>query len=404
MSTYNLKRFAQPDVLKTIKPESLIAFLKPHESYLSGRNFTLTINGSGELEYEVLAAILMDSTEKTPIPMIDALYYIQEMSSNEQFDNLQELANGVNLTISADCTPADLAVALWLHDQELLKRSHAEVLAFTPKSFKYFQAKKKAKNKVPLNPTADQCKAIEKDMDEWFQQNKRGVGSRIFAFPVEDEGKTYFLIRHGMPVKREGKMDEGKSSSIVYRPEVHDVVIYDNENHEMAIFNKSTAKKEQHMYLGLFGSHFFKDADHFPNDDKYTLKPLIDSGKDALACVDIQGMEEVKLTEIQLQFRGPLNDRRIYRSKDFFKSLENGKRAFPNYGELVSATFSVKFDTSKPRTVRIQTPNVAKFDRKEDSHLIETWLRKRGFVIEQETDEEHEHKATAHHAIEAAMA
>ncbi len=403
MSTYNLRKFAQPDVLKKIKPESLIALLKPYESYLSERNFTLAINGSGEFEHEVLAAILMDATEKTPTLMIDALYCIQEMSGDDQFDNLQELAKGANLTVADDCTPADLAVALWLHDQELLKRSHAEVLVFTPKTFKCFQAKKKTKNKL-LNPTVDQCKAIQKDMDAWFLPNKRGSGSRLFAFPVEDEGKTYFLIKHGMPLRREGKMEEGKSGSIVYRPEFHDVVIHDNENHELAIFNKSDGKKERHMYLGLFGSHFFKDADHFPNDDKYTLAPLINQGADALACADIPGMESVKLTEIQLQFRGPLNDRRIYRSKDFFKSLENGKRDFPNYGELVSASFSVKFETSKPRTVKIQTPNVAKFDRKEDSHLVETWLRKRGFVIEQETDEEHEHTATAHHAIEAALA
>lgn len=404
MSTYNLRRFAQPDALKNIKPESLIAFLKPHEGYLSERNFTLAINGSGELEYEVLAAILMDSNEKTPIPMIDALYCIQEMSSDEQFDNLHELVNSVNLTVEADCTPADLAIAIWLHDQELLKRSHAEVLAFTPKSFMYFQAKKKSKKKL-LNPNAEKRQSMEKEMDEWFQKNKRGIGSRVFAFPVQEENKTYFLIRHGMPFKREGKIEEGKSGSIFYRPEFHDVVIYDNENDELAIFNKSQAKKERHMYLGLFGSHFFADADHFPNDDKYTLAPLIEQGADALACADISGIEEVKLTEIQLQFRGPLNDRQTYRSKDFFASLSGRNRTFPNYGELVSASFAVKFEkANRPRTVKVRTPNIANFDRKEDSHLIETWLRKRGFVIEQETDEEHEHTATAHHAIEAAMA
>ncbi len=404
MSTYNLRRFAQPDALKTIKPKSLIAFLKPYEGYLSERNFTLAINGSGELDYELLAAILMDSNEKTPIPMIDALYCIQEMSSDEQFDNLHELANSVNLTVETDCTPADLAIAIWLHDQELLKRSHAEMLAFTPKSFMYFQAKKKTKSKL-LNPNAEKRQTMEKEMDEWFQQNKRGIGSRIFAFPVQEESKTYFLIRHGMPFKREGKIEEGKSCSIFYRPEFHDVVIYDNENDELAIFNKSGAKKEREMYLSLFGEHFFSDVDHFPNDDKYTLTPLIKQGVDALACSDVPGLEEVKLTEIQVQFRGPFNDRQTYRSKDFFASLAARNREFPTYGEMVSASFSVKFEKAKrPRTVKVRTPNVANFDRKEDAHLIETWLRKRGFVIERKSDEEHEHTATEHHVEEAAMA
>jgi hypothetical protein len=348
----------------------------------------------------------MNPTENIPIEMVEALYFIQEMSGDEQFDELCEQAKTVNLTVAADCTPADLAIALWLHDPELIKRPHAEVLALTPKSFTYFQAKKKPKNKAPLNPTADQRKDMERDMDAWFLQNKRGDGSRVLAFPANDESKTYFLIRHGMPFKREGKIEEGQSGSIFYRPEFHDVVIYDNENHELAIFNKSQAKKEREMYLTLFGSHFFKDADHFPNDDKYTLQPLRDYGKDALACADIQGMEEVKLTEIQLQFRGPLNDRRIDRSKNIFDSLTKGSRQFPTFGDLVSATFSVKFENSKrPRKVKIRTPNVANFDRKEDSHLVETWLRKRGFVIEPKTEEhyEHEHQRAAHHLQEDAL-
>lgn len=404
MSTYNLRRFAQPDALKHIKPDNLIAFLNPYADYLTGRGFSLVINGSGELEYETLAGILMNPTDNIPIDMVEALYFIQEMSDDDQFDELCEQAKQANLELSDECTPADAAVALWLHDPELLKRPHAEVLALTPKSFMSYQAKKKKKHKV-LNPTAEQRAAIEKDMDTWFLQNKRGNGSRVLAFPADDESKTYFLVRHGMPFKREGKMEEGQSRSIFYRPEFYDVVIYDNENNELAIFNKSGAKKERQMYLSLFGEHFFGDSDYFPNDDKYTLVPLIQQGVDALACADVPGLQEIKLTEIQVQFRGPFNDRQTYRSKDFFGSLAARNREFPTYGDMVSASFSVKFEKAKrPRTVKIRTPNVANFDRKEDTHLIETWLRKRGFVIEQKSDEEHEHKATEHHVEEAAMA
>jgi len=404
MSTYNVRKFAQPDVLKRVHPDNLIAFLTPYAAYLKEREFALTTNGSGELEYEKLAGILMNPTENIPIEMVEALYFIQEMSDDDQFDELCEQAKQANLTLSDDCTPADAAVSLWLHDPELLKRPHAEVLALKPKSFMYFQAKKKKKTK-PLNPTAEQRQAMEKDMDGWFLQNKRGNGSRVLAFPANDESKTYFLVRHGMPFKREGKIEDGQSRSIFYRPEFYDVVIYDNENCELAIFNKSGAKKEREMYLALFGEHFFGDVDHFPNDEKYTLQPLITQGIDALTCSDIPGIDEIKLTEIQLQFRGPFNDRQTYRSKDFFSSLAARHREFPNYGELASASFSVKFEkAARPRTVKIRTPNVANFDRKEDSHLVETWLRKRGFVIEQEADEQHEHQGTADHLQETALA
>jgi hypothetical protein len=167
------------------------------------------------------------------------------------------------------------------------------------------------------------------------------------------------------------------------------VLIYDRVNNELAVFNKSGAKKERMMYLDLFSQHLFGQADYFPGAEKYTLQPLIDNGVDALACADVPGLEEVKLVEIQLQFRGPFNDKQTLRSNDIFASLEARSKTFPVFGTLSSASFAVKFENAKrARTVKVRTPNVANFDRKEDSHLIETWLRKRGFVNEQKEHEE----------------
>ena len=57
----------------------------------------------------------------------------------------------------------------------------------------------------------------------------------------------------------------------------------------------------------------------------------------------------------------------------------------PRFGNLVSASFQVKFEKSaKPRTIKIKTPNVASFDRKEDAHVIDLWMRARGFIKQQE--------------------
>jgi DNA primase large subunit len=96
-------------------------------------------------------------------------------------------------------------------------------------------------------------------------------------------------------------------------------------------------------------------------------------------------------------------------AKDIFASLASNDIAFPSSGILVSATFSMKFENAKrPRMVKVRTPNVANFDRKEDSHLIETWLRKRGFVNEQKEEEDNTQPVThqeSHDAVSiAAMA
>ena len=59
----------------------------------------------------------------------------------------------------------------------------------------------------------------------------------------------------------------------------------------------------------------------------------------------------------------------------------------PNLKFLVSASFAIKFENSKrPRTVKIRTPNIANYDRKEDSHLVEMWLRNREFVKKKKSE------------------
>ena len=330
------------------------------------------------------------------------------MSDDEHFEQLHELADANKIETQDDVSPADLALTLWLHDPELLKRPHAEVLLLKPKSFMYFMSDKKAPDEFGV-PEQEVLTALEKEMDVWFSKNKRGTGCRILAVSADDEDKIYFLVHHGMPFKREGKIEDGKSKTIFYRPEFHDVLIYDRPNNELAIFNKSSAKKERTMYLDLFSQHLFGQAEYFPGAEKYTLQPLIDNGVDALACGDIDGLEEVKLIEIQRQFRSAYNDKHTQRSNDLFASLASNDIAFPSSGILVSATFSMKFENAKrPRMVKVRTPNVANFDRKEDSHLIETWLRKRGFVNEQREEEDSAQPVThqeSHDAVSiAAMA
>ena len=381
MATYSLRKFAQPDVLKNIQEENLLKFLEPYTDYLTGRGFSFQKNGDGEIDYSQLCHILMQPSEGIPPTMVDALYFVQEVSDDDMFDELLEIAKDAQVDVPANLTPTDLAVLLWLKDPELIKKPHSEALMMKPKSFNSFQSQKAKGQKIDLSK--GNINTLERDMDDWFEKNKRGNGCEVTSFDMSDENKVYFLVRHGMPFKREGKIDEtGVTGSVFYRPEFHDVIVYDREANELQIFNKSGGKKERNMYLEAFGLRFFGDAEYFPDEDKYTLQPLLDDGADSLSCLDIPGLEEIRLTEVQLQFRGPYNDRSIFRSKNLFASLQDRSKDLPRFGNLVAASFQVKFENSpKPRTIKIKTPNVASFDRKEDAHVIVQWLIARGFII-----------------------
>lgn len=383
MATYSLKRFAQPEVLKTIHADNLQRFLNPYAEYLGGRGFTFQQDGNGQLDYVLLCRILMQPTEGIPAEMVDALYFVQEVADDDLFDELLGIAQKEKVDVPGDSTPADLAVLLWLKDPELIKRPHAETLMLKPKNFLSYQSISGKGKKIDLSDS--NIRALEADMDGWFEQNKRGTGCTVLHFDMPNEKKVYFLVRHGMPFKREGTIEAGETGSVFYRPEFHDVIIYDREVNELQIFNKSLSKKERNMYLAAFGLRFFGNAEYFPNVDKYTLQPLVTDGVDSLSCHDIPGIEDIRLVELQLQSRGRYNERSTFRSKNLFAGWDERGMDMPRFGHLVSASFQVKFENSeKPRTIKIKTPNVASFDRKEDAHVIDLWMRARGFIKQQE--------------------
>ncbi|KAF0112975.1 MAG: hypothetical protein FD149_2281 [Rhodospirillaceae bacterium] len=161
MATLNPRRFAQPDILKTIARDRLIAFLEPFARYLMDRGLGLSIGS--EIDYDRLSAILMDPDEKTPPEFADALYFIHEMSTSDEMDRLLEAAREANLVLDdiPDPSPADIAVQVWLKDRSLFERKHAEL---RPKSFEYFAGQDGGPRGIP-DPTPQQIAGVQAHLD-----------------------------------------------------------------------------------------------------------------------------------------------------------------------------------------------------------------------------------------------
>lgn len=387
MSTFNPRRFAQVDVLRQIDPRNLREFLDRHSTYLTGRGFSLTVDASGEFDLEKLAAILLQPTEDVDTELVEALFILHEQSGDDRYEELCRLAEETGVSVGPDSSPADIALAIWLKDPMCLRRSHAQILVLKPRSYNYYQSDAISPAAFAL-PGEAKLSTISEKMDVWFASKNRGTGARVFAFDAPEEDKVYFLIRHGMPFKREGKIDNGKSASVFYRPEFHDVIIYDRANNDLAVFNKSQAKGERAMYVSVLGEELFGDQAYFASRDRFTLEPLRDHGRDALSVADIDGIDWIKLIELQIQYPSVNGDFQIRRSRDYFAMLAELHEPFPTGGALHAAKFSVKFSGSKdPRTVGLAPPCKANYDRNEDAHLIETWLRKRGYIIPREADD-----------------
>ncbi len=380
MATYNLKRFSRPGALRGIDPDHLIRLLAPHAQFFAARGVALPSAGRADgVDYEGLARVFMTPDSDTPPKLANALYLIHEMATPQRMEDLMSVCEGAGIRLkgAADPTAADVAVQVWLQDPDLLERKHAEHYLTRPRSFEYYQTKSE-KPPALKTPARKVVTALETDLDGWFVKNRRGRGSRVSFFPKDEA--IWILVRHGQPLERKGVIRNGESDSLVFRAEAHDVLVYDHSLGELQVH--ACTKGEKELYRKMFGRHLFGHDEFFPGTAKYTLEPLRTHGAKALVCDDVDGIESVKLKQVEIFWGGPEKEITILKANDLFRALESRGRGLPEKARMTRASFAVKFSDSKtPRTVTIRPSNVAQYLRDGDSTVAERWLRKRGFIL-----------------------
>jgi hypothetical protein len=324
--------------LKRIHPKHLTAFLAPHREFLSSRGIQLPeIATDSEIDVEALAKTFVTPDSDTPIELIDALYFVNEMATLEAMDELLEEAErqGIVLAEGDQHTPEDVAVQVWLASREVLEHKHAEHYIERVRSFEYFQAD--VLNGCQFRrPNLKRLERIASDLDNWFVTKRRGRGSRVLM-GEKDDG-IWFLVRHPEAYRREEALQGSESVSIAFRPIKYDVVVFRPLIRELRINARSVGEKL--LYRRVFGRHLFDDASVFAGTSKYTLEPLRELGADSLAHFDVEGIEWVKLREVQFFRDGAPYELVTRKSDDFFRLLESRKKRFPEAGRMIRAIVS----------------------------------------------------------------
>jgi hypothetical protein len=386
MATFSLRRFSCPETLKAVSPERLRDFLRPHQQFLLSRGLKLPASAAEEtIDYEGLVRIFIAPDSRTPKDLIDALYFVDELATPEGMDALLDEVHGRGLRLArrSDQSPADIAVQVWLLDRDILERKHAEQHLTKVRSFECYQMDRGRRPSFQ-QPSDQLLAALARELDDWFEKKKRGRGTRVFAHQRDDG--VWFLVRHGEPFKREESLDGSHASSVHYRPLKYDVLVYAPPIGELRINARS--KGEKQLYRTKFGKYLFGDEDIFPGTEKYTLDPLRELGEDALAPGDIEGIDWIKLREVQFFFGGSPWEIVTRKSDDVFALLKSRNKSFPVGGRIIKATFQVKFSDAKtPRSVVIKPSNIAQYTRDDDSLLVEQWLQARGFIINGEMED-----------------
>jgi hypothetical protein len=378
VATFNPRIFARPDRLKHIAPARLLAFLDPWKAYFTARGIDLSAVDVDDMPLDNIAHVLMNPDVTVPEDMVNALYYVDETASHDTMEQLLDraAAAGIDIDDDTETSAADVAVQIWLAQPMLLQRQHAEAVAFARSNFMYFAGSGGAGADLPEMRDAQRI-LMQNRMDGWFEKKRRGRACGIFAFPRGS--KIWFLVRHGLPMRREGKhLDDGEGGIAFYRPQQHDVLIYDAETDEMGV-NAST-KGERTLYLEVIGEVLFGDENYFNSSERFTLEPLREVGPDSLACEDIEGIARVRLVEFGRFWGGSQNDIEIRKADDLYKSFGDSWPTRLAGGKLTYAVFKVAFEGSRrERKVTVRPANIARYERDSDTDVIDVWLKARGF-------------------------
>jgi len=381
MPAFNPRIFSNPDRLKQIAPARLKAFLEPWKDYFQSRKLDVAAWSTVDMPLEAIAGVLMNPDASVPEDMVNALYYVHETASHEAMDELLDRAAAAGIEIDKDheVSVADVSVQIWLAQPMLLQRQHAETVAFRRSNFMYFAGSRPEEKAAEIPSITDAiAKSMQERMNNWFEVKRRGRNSRIFAFPRGE--KIWLLVRHGMPMRREGKhQDDGESGIAFYRPQQHDVLIYDSATDEIGV-NAGT-KGERELYLKTFGEALFGSENYFDRSERYTLDPLRELGPAAMANGDIEGIVGVRFVEFGRLWSGKgVSEREIRKSEDLFKAYGENWENRLSGGAFTHAIFRFAFEGSKrERSVMIRPANIAKYERESDEEVIEAWLKARGF-------------------------
>lgn len=371
--------FSHPDALEAISPKWLIRFLRPHSGFLGSRGLVLPApDGDGDgLDYHKLLSILMVPDPEMPRELVDSLYYLHEMATPEGMDSLLEEADAQGVPVDTEPTPHDVAIQMWLQDEDLLKHQHAEKSLAKPFTFVYFQAAQKPDADL-WTPDPDIVLALESDLAEWFEKKRRGHDCRV-AYYKREEG-VWFVVGHGAPARREGCTCAHGHDSVFYQPERHDLVIYQPGTGELQVHAGTPGETE--TYRRLFGRHLFGDDCHFPGTAKYTLEPLKKDGEASLVCSDVEGLDAVRLREIRYLWDSSCDDCETRQADDVFAAMRKHHEVIPDEARVTGACFQVAFsDSTTPRIISVQPSNVAHYQRDSDCERVAEWLRKRGFAL-----------------------
>ncbi len=381
MATFNPKHFTDADVLLTIDTERLLQLLTPYANYFRDRGLPLpSPQQASTLDVARLARILESPDEAAPQDLLNAIGYIDEMSTPTGMDALlpKAIKAGMPFDKSQDQSPADIAVQVWLFDRKIVEQEHIWHTWRLPRRMDCYRAASDwFLDLVEL--TEERIQQAELDVGSWLDENNRSKFCKI-AYRITETG-IEFSIQRGEPFTRKPTVEDASIRSIHYRPAGKDTVILQSEDHQLMI--NTPVKRALPIYQRVMGKLLFNNPDYFSDTNIVSLRPLEDSMEDALFIDDMRDIEEVLFVEYCVDLGGDFDATMIYKASNVIEDLKSRQKALKFEGALVSATFRIRYRGSRvSRTLKLYAGNATCYTRDANAPIAEEWMRLRNFIIQ----------------------
>jgi hypothetical protein len=389
MATYNPRHFTDADVLLTIAPERLLRLLEPYAEYFDDQGLPLpSARQAATLDVVRLAGILESPGESAPQDLLNAIGYIDEMSTPSGMDALlpKAIVAGMDFDASEDLSPADIAVQVWLFDPTIVEREHIWHTWKLPRRMDCFQAEFE-KQRMLLELTPERIEDAQGNVGDWLGENNRSRFCQISHRIVDT--KIEFSIQRGDPFTRKQAIADESIQNIHFRPAGKDKVIFLMEEKMLQI--NSPIKRAIPIYQRVFGKLLFDDAEYFSDTNIISLRPLEELGANALLFGDMTQIEEVLFVEYCVDLGGDQGATITYKARNIIVDMQQRGRELEFEGRLISATFRIRYRGSRElRTLKLYDGNATCYTRDRNAHIAEQWMRLRKFIVETQAKPESE--------------
>lgn len=382
MAALRFKRFTSLRFFQGInKPLYLRPFLESHAEFFAELGLDLAaLEDTPECESKLLEVFSMIDG-LAPSQLLAALYLVDDLADQPGMDQLVDECALRNISLAPlgnEFTPGDLALYVYVKYQKAFRACYDRSQVDRITKFHEYQSKKRRS----LKPQAARsgCAAIEAVLVPWMARRHRGEYCGVRSF--HDEREIKFLIVHGGPYETRGSIDDKRAqpSRVAYRPQRHDVLIYDNDSGILKV--NARVPLERDKYVEVFGDILFGDPGHFPVADLYRLDHLQNS---SFSIVKTGDLANVALAELVLRRDDDLKSTFVVRAADVLKLIHRGQCPDIESGTLIFAKFRYQTHNDKRwRTVKVKPQNVAEYDHERFGGIVERFLLANGILKTEE--------------------